>query len=81
MPFKQMENLAKQLLPKSGAEALVLINKEGGVSAISKGKISAVKIAKEISEKMGGSAGGTDKVARGGGKTPENAEKTLKTLF
>ena len=81
MPFKQMENTAKAMLPKSGAEAIILINGEGGVSAVSKGKISAVELAKKVSKKLGGSAGGTKLLARGGGRTPEKAEDALKKLF
>ena len=80
MPFKQMENTAKAALPKSGAEAVVLINREGGVSVVSKGKISAVELAKRVSKKLGGSAGGTKVLARGGGRKPEKAEEIMKKI-
>ncbi|MBR9681644.1 MAG: alanine--tRNA ligase [Candidatus Altiarchaeota archaeon] len=81
MPFKQMENVAKAMLNQSGAEAIVLINNDGGVSVVSKGKISAVELAKRVSKELGGSAGGNKFLARGGGRKPKKAEEALKKLF
>ncbi|MBR9689918.1 MAG: alanine--tRNA ligase [Candidatus Altiarchaeota archaeon] len=79
MPFRQMEELGKRGL-RDGVEAVVIISKEGGVSVVSKGKISAVKLAKEISKELGADAGGTDKVARGGAKDVSKAKAVLKKI-
>ena len=81
MPFKQMENSAKQILKQADTEAAVFVSKEGGVSVVSKGKISAVKLAKQISSKLGADAGGTDKVARGGAKDISKVGSVLKKLL
>jgi alanyl-tRNA synthetase len=78
MPFKQMENLAKANL--KGSEAVVLVSKEGGVCVVSKGKISAVDLAKKISKKLGADAGGTKRVARGGARNTKGAGKVLKAI-
>ena len=81
MPFRQMENSAKQLLRQTDTEAAVFVSKEGGVSVVSRGKISAVDLAKKVSKQLGADAGGNEKIARGGAKTTEGAEKVLKKLL
>lgn len=78
MPFKQMENIAKKKL--EDAEAVVMVSKEGGVCVVSKGKLSAVALAKRVSKKLGADAGGTKKVARGGARDISKAEKVLKVI-
>ncbi len=81
VPFRAMENWAERKIKGLEAEALVLVNREGGVLVLSKGKLSAVKLAKQIAEKMGGNAGGTDRVARGGGKNAQDIENLLIKLL
>ncbi|MBR9679740.1 MAG: alanine--tRNA ligase [Candidatus Altiarchaeota archaeon] len=65
-PFREMEKIAKKQLGPDD-KAIVMINKQGGVIVVSKGKINSLKIAKKMAKKMGGSAGGDAKLARGGG--------------
>ncbi len=78
MPFRQMENLAKKKLKE--AEAVVMVSREGGVCVVSGGKVSAVRLAKKISKKLGADAGGNEKVARGGARNVKNAEKVLREI-
>ena len=61
-------------------EALVLVNREGGILVLSRGP-SAVEIAKRLAEKMEGNAGGNDRLARGGGRNTESLEGKLKEVI
>ncbi|HDR53094.1 MAG TPA: alanine--tRNA ligase [archaeon] len=81
MPFKLMENSAQRILKDTGNKAVVLVNREGGVVAVSTGEISALKLAQQICAKLGGDAGGNEKLARGGGREPDKAEQVLGKLF
>ena len=81
LPYRVMENWAEKRMEEEEAEAIVLVNHEGGIFVISKGKISAVEIARRIAEEMGGNAGGNEKIARGGGKNVEKLKGKLEKIL
>lgn len=80
MPFKQMENAGKAEL-KGDTKAVITVSEEGGVSVVSKGKLSAVEIAKKVSKGLGADAGGSQVVARGGAKSTKNAKEVIKKVI
>jgi alanyl-tRNA synthetase len=75
LEFRQMQELCKAAVKE--CELAIIANEKGDISVCSKGNISAVDVAKDVSSAHGSGAGGSKTIARGGARNSEHLKETL----
>jgi alanyl-tRNA synthetase len=73
--FRQMQELCKSAVKE--CELAIMANEKGDVSVCSKGNLSAVDVAREISSAHGSWAGGSKTIARGGARDTARLRETI----